>query len=63
MERLDRGLVAVKTGQGVYVGWRKLGTDPEHVEFDLYRNGKKVNPKPSHVKVSPALGVRQQGPR
>src|SRR5690606_7024331 len=38
MERLDRGVVAVPTGEGdVFVSWRLLGTDPEGVAFDLYR--------------------------
>lgn len=38
MENLDRGLVAVPTGDGdVFVGWRLLGTDPPDVAFHLYR--------------------------
>ena len=47
MEKLNRGLVAVKlAGKGVYLGWRLLGTDPKTIGFDVYRNGKKLNPKP-----------------
>ncbi|MGG4132518.1 hypothetical protein ABEW19_30140 [Paenibacillus illinoisensis] len=46
MEYLDRGLVAVKNTDGVYVGWRMFGTDPNNVEFDLYRDGQKVNSEP-----------------
>ncbi len=38
MERLDRGVVAVKQTNGaVFVGWRMLGTDPDDVVFDLFR--------------------------
>ncbi|WP_285291980.1 hypothetical protein [Bacillus sp. ISL-18] len=46
MEKLDRGLVAVKVENGVYVGWRMLGTDPEGVAFNVYRDGQKVNKEP-----------------
>lgn len=45
-EYLDRGLVAVRQENGVYVGWRMLGTDPDSVSFDLYRDGVKVNSTP-----------------
>jgi rhamnogalacturonan endolyase len=38
MERLGRGLVAVRQDSGrVFVSWRLLGTDPENVAFNLYR--------------------------
>jgi rhamnogalacturonan endolyase len=38
MEKLGRGLVAFHKGNDtVYVGWRLLGTDPEHIGFNLYR--------------------------
>ena len=38
MERLGRGLVAVRQDSGrVFVSWRLLGTDPEGVAFNLYR--------------------------
>ncbi|MBD0382850.1 rhamnogalacturonan lyase family protein [Paenibacillus sedimenti] len=46
MESLNRGLVAVQTDNGVYLGWRMLGTDPESVSFNLYRNGLLVNSAP-----------------
>ena len=37
-EKLDRGLVALKTGEGkVYLGWRLLAEDPETIAFDVYR--------------------------
>src|SRR5262249_39577258 len=38
MEKLGRGVVAVRSGGStVYVGWRLLATDPEDVGFNLYR--------------------------
>ena len=47
MESLDRGVVAVSIGSnGVFVSWRLLGTDPDVVEFNVYRNGVKVNSSP-----------------
>lgn len=45
MEKLGRGVVAVKQSDGqVYVGWRLLGTDPDAIAFNLYRitNGGKA---------------------
>nr|WP_231597456.1 rhamnogalacturonan lyase [Bacillus sp. SA1-12] len=46
MEHLNRGLVAVKTEEGVFVSWRLLGTEPAKVSFNLYRDGKKINKDP-----------------
>lgn len=37
-EKLDRGLVAVKTEDGVFLSWRYLGNDDEKVSFNVYRN-------------------------
>jgi hypothetical protein len=38
MERLGRGVVAVRTGSTqVYVGWRLLGNDPSGTGFNVYR--------------------------
>src|SRR5262245_60536086 len=36
-EKLDRGLVAIKTEKGVYLGWRLLKSDPADVAFNVYR--------------------------
>ncbi len=41
-EYLDRGVVALPSGNGVYVGWRMLGDDPSNVAFNVYRNGTKI---------------------
>lgn len=43
MEYLDRGVVAVKTSNGVFLSWRYLGTDPSSIGFNVYRDGQKVN--------------------
>ena len=47
MENLNRGVVAVRQDDGkVYVGWRMLGTDPDDITFNVYRNETKVNAQP-----------------
>ncbi len=39
MEKLGRGVVAVRTGTSTaYVGWRLLGTDPENIGFNVLRS-------------------------
>lgn len=43
MEELDRAPVAMKTNEGVFVSWRMLGTDPESISFNIYRDGEKIN--------------------
>lgn len=39
MEALSRGLVAVKTTDGVFLSWRLLGTESYSTKFNVYRNG------------------------
>ncbi len=52
MERLDRGLVVLKTtGTTAFLSWRLLGDDPEEAAFNVYRsvNGDaptRLNPAP-----------------
>lgn len=52
VEKLDRGVVAIHQEDGkAFVSWRLLGTDPEKVAFNIYRqlgNGDatKLNDKP-----------------
>ncbi|MEJ2883180.1 rhamnogalacturonan lyase [Pedobacter sp. GR22-6] len=42
MEKLDRGLIAVRqSGDSVYLGWRLLGTDADDIAFNLYRQTEK----------------------
>ncbi|EJL71392.1 rhamnogalacturonan lyase [Chryseobacterium populi] len=50
MEYLKRGIVAMPSESGVFVSWRLLGTEPQDIQFDLYRiennKSKKLNEKP-----------------
>ncbi|MCC6761249.1 MAG: T9SS type A sorting domain-containing protein [Chitinophagaceae bacterium] len=47
MEKLNRGVVAVRTSPtNVYVGWRLLGTEPSTIAFNVYRDGEKLNTTP-----------------
>jgi len=47
MEKLGRGGVAIEQDDGkVYVGWRMLGTDPDDIAFNVYRNNTRVNNQP-----------------
>lgn len=46
MEQLNRAPVAVDTEDGIYIGWKMLGTDPEEVNFDIYRDGEQINEEP-----------------
>jgi rhamnogalacturonan endolyase len=43
VERLDRGVVSVRSGSGNLVSWRWLATDPDGVAFNVYRDGVRVN--------------------
>lgn len=46
-EKLGRGLVAIRENDSVViVSWRFLSSDASNVAFDVYRNSKKINPKP-----------------
>ncbi|MCH5212098.1 MAG: hypothetical protein J1G06_03715 [Oscillospiraceae bacterium] len=46
MDDMGRGLVAVKTDNGVFVSWRWEGTESLGVKYNLYRNGIKLNEEP-----------------
>jgi rhamnogalacturonan endolyase len=52
MENLDRGVIAIrKANDSIFIGWRMLGTEPDDIAFNIYRqsgNGKPVilNKKP-----------------
>ena len=49
MEELNRGLVAVQTDKGVFTNWRIHGTEYYDTQYNLYRDGKLVNPEPLDV--------------
>lgn len=46
MDDMGRGLVAVKTDNGVFVSWRWEGTESLNVKYNLYKNGVKINSEP-----------------
>jgi len=51
MEKLDRGVVALKNGQGSgnFISWRLLGTDNPAVTFNLLRDGEVIKQDISNV--------------
>ncbi|MFK3983552.1 hypothetical protein ACI2K4_24605 [Micromonospora sp. NPDC050397] len=42
LEHLDRGLVAVKVAEGVFLSWRFLGDEPDDVVYRVYRDNRLV---------------------
>lgn len=46
MEYLNRGLVAVKVSNGIFLSWRFLGSDDKNISFNIYRNNTLVNSSP-----------------
>jgi rhamnogalacturonan endolyase len=45
-ERLDRGLISLRSGNGNFLSWRLLGTDAPGTAFNVYRGSVKVNAAP-----------------
>ena len=48
-DKLDRGLVAVPSGSSTFVSWRIFGEEYYDTEYNLYRNGTKLNSTPLKV--------------
>ena len=46
MEKLNRGLVALESDDGVFLSWRKLATDPKKTSYRIYRNDSLITPTP-----------------
>lgn len=46
VEKLDRGVVAIKTDSGVFVSWRLLATESQATSFNLYRGTTRLNSSP-----------------
>jgi rhamnogalacturonan endolyase len=46
MEKLDRGVVAIKTGTNVLISWRIFGNEYLNVSYNLYRGSTKLNSSP-----------------
>ena len=42
MDKLDRGLIAIKTTGGVFCSWRIMGEEYYDVKYNLYRDGTKI---------------------
>lgn len=50
LENIDRGLVAVAVqDSGVFLSWRLLVSDPDSVEFNVYRGSEIVNEEPISI--------------
>ncbi|MES2674628.1 MAG: cellulose binding domain-containing protein [Pseudomonadota bacterium] len=45
-EYLDRGVVALPSGDGIFISWRMFGDDPSNIGFNVYRNGSKITASP-----------------
>jgi len=45
-EKLNRGVVALRSEGKVIVSWRTLSDDSVHQAFDVYRNGRRLNERP-----------------
>ena len=45
-EKLNRGVVAIRSGEKVVISWRTLTSDAVGEAFDVYRDGKKLNKEP-----------------
>lgn len=48
-DKLDRGLVAMKVSDGVFISWRIAGEEYYDTEYNVYRNGIKLNETPLDV--------------
>ncbi|MBQ4621570.1 MAG: rhamnogalacturonan lyase, partial [Bacteroidaceae bacterium] len=48
-DKLDRGLVALPGSGGTFVSWRIMGEEYYDVEYNLYRDGVKLNETPLKV--------------
>ena len=48
-DKLDRGLVAMQLSDGVLLTWRIFGEEYYDTEYNVYRNGTKLNSEPLNV--------------
>lgn len=48
-DKIDRGLVAVKTDGGIFCSWRITGDEYYDVKYNIYRDGTKLNSEPLNV--------------
>ncbi|MBN2739049.1 MAG: hypothetical protein JXR70_18870 [Spirochaetales bacterium] len=45
-ERLNRGLVAIKSGNGYFLSWRLLGDEPSNTGFHVYKGNTRLTSTP-----------------
>ncbi|WP_106326157.1 rhamnogalacturonan lyase [Actinoplanes italicus] len=45
-EKLDRGLISLRSAKGNFLSWRLLESDPAGVAFNVYRGSNKINTAP-----------------
>lgn len=46
-EWLDRGAIALKSDEGIFISWRLLADEyPKDISFNIYKNGSKLNTSP-----------------
>jgi rhamnogalacturonan endolyase len=45
-EKLGRGVVCIRDNDSVTISWRYLSTDKANTAFNIYSNGKRLNPSP-----------------
>ena len=57
MDKLDRGLIAIKTTNGVYCSWRIMGEEYYDVTYNLYRDGVKIAEKLNVSNYTDAAGT------
>ena len=46
VENLDRGLIAIRQGEGYLLSWRQLGTEPYGVGYEVFREGIRLTQEP-----------------
>ncbi|MFV0506656.1 MAG: leucine-rich repeat protein [Bacteroidales bacterium] len=46
IEKLNRGLVAMQSADGIFLSWRIFGSDPHDIAFNIYKNGELLNSEP-----------------
>jgi rhamnogalacturonan endolyase len=63
MEKLGRGVVAIHQPDGkIFVSWRLLGTDPDGISFNLYRQSERVAGRDADIPVAFAAGPAAAAP-
>lgn len=48
-DKLDRGLIAMKVSEGIFLSWRITAEEYYDTEFNIYRDGVKLNAEPLSV--------------